>query len=282
MARAVSPWTWRRALRDHGPTDASVLLTLYVIGTYMNRDGYAYPNQELIARGARASARSVQRHIAAAKRAGWLAVELAGRGGKGWRFNAYRAAVPDNLLMDELDEKISDAIVSVEGDISDDTAMSPPTKVVPQHNQVSDDNGGRKVTTNGADGDDTGRHKVTTQLCRTNSGSETPALRTLAQREAQADARAASFPEGEREQEAISKTRQQQTSASLQKVLRAPAPKDKSNWLYDDDELRKHVRKYYEAGVDPDTIVKALTQYADWERIRRMLKSEFGVPWVAV
>ena len=32
-AKAVNVWTWRRALRDHGPSNPSVLLTLYTIAT---------------------------------------------------------------------------------------------------------------------------------------------------------------------------------------------------------------------------------------------------------
>jgi hypothetical protein len=181
--RAVSPWTWRRALRDHGPQSPGVLLTLYTIGTFMNRDGIAWPSQEAIASGARASVRTVQRHIAAALRAGWLGVELAGRNGQGWRHNAYRCAVPEDLSLDCLDESIADAIIAQNGDIivpeRDDTMLSSASRKghdtmlsspVLQRDE-RDDNGGRKVTTSDTEGDDTGD-----QTWRHNSGVLTPAL----------------------------------------------------------------------------------------------------------
>jgi hypothetical protein len=165
----------------------------------MDREGFSYPSQETIAKGARASVRTVQRHIAAAELAGWIGIQLAGRGGKGWRHYVYRAAVPDDLPIDEIDEKLSDVILAKEGDIErGDTAMSPPTKVVTETFQGRGDNGGPKVATNDHDGGDTGDANVATQLCRTNSRSETPALRTHTKREAHADACAASSSLAER------------------------------------------------------------------------------------
>src|SRR5262249_23610195 len=150
---------------DHGPSSPSVLLTLYVIGTFMDRDGIAWPNQQSIANGARTSVRSVQRHIQTAVRAGWLGVNLAGRGGQGWRHNAYRCAVPSDLSLDYLDEAISDAIAQ-NGDIevpersdtiassrlpqgADTIASSRTTPAI-----EGDDTGDQKVTTTEAEGDD--------------------------------------------------------------------------------------------------------------------------------
>ena len=110
MSRLVSPWTWRRALRERGPENPGELLTLLVIGTYMNRSGEAYPSQKLIASGARCSKRTVQRHITSAREQGWITVYLAGRAGQQWRHSMYQARVPDWLVLDDLDEEISDYI----------------------------------------------------------------------------------------------------------------------------------------------------------------------------
>ena len=112
MSRRVSPWTWRRALRDHGPKHPGELLTLFVIGTYMKRSGEAYPGQALIAKGARCSKRTVQRHITSAKDTGWITVYLAGKSGQQWRHSMYQASVPDWLVLDDLDEELSDCIES--------------------------------------------------------------------------------------------------------------------------------------------------------------------------
>ena len=207
MARAVSPWTWRRALRDHGPRNPSLLLTALVIGTYMDRDGIAYPSQQLIAAGIRASVKTVQRHIVQLHREGWLGIEHAGRGGKGWRHYVYRATVPDELELGDSEELMACAITAQIGEVAPhrgDTIVSSPctnrgdiivsprdqsvTGHVPKVATISPEGGDirrTKVATFDADRGDTSVPKVATQLCRTNSGSETPALRTHASEEAQ-------------------------------------------------------------------------------------------------
>lgn len=193
--RAVSPWTWRLALRDHGPADRSVLLTLYTILTYMDRNGFAYPSQQLIAAGARVCVRTVQRHTEKAERAGWLGVEFAGRGGKGWRHYVYRAAVPDHLQLERDELKASDAITADWGGIGikgGDTLVSSRAngsdiQVSPRSGNAGTEGGdkrGEKVATNHHEGGDTGDEKVATPGCRTNSRSETPAIRTHAPEEA--------------------------------------------------------------------------------------------------
>lgn len=198
--RAVSPWTWRRALRDHGPRCQGLLLTLYTVGTYMRNSGYAYPGQALIAQGARTTSRTVRRHIAEAQRTGWLAVECAGRGGKGWRHNAYRACVPDDVyaLLSDVDESISDHIQAQCGDVEysegediiASSAMDSGEDMMMSSAHAptafgGEDIRGTHVRTTDTSGEDIGSTNVRTQSCPPNSCSETPALRTPAKTEAQ-------------------------------------------------------------------------------------------------
>ena len=125
MARPVAPWVWRRMLRDHWPGHPSALFTMLILGTYMDREGIAWPSQSAIARGIRSTARTVQRHIADARRRHWLLVAPAGRGGQGWRHNAYQCACPDDLPLDANGEDISGALEAQVGNIEgDDISLS--------------------------------------------------------------------------------------------------------------------------------------------------------------
>lgn len=92
------------------------MLTLYTIGTFMDRDGFAFPNQDTIAKGSRNSVRTVRRHVDQAVAAGWLSVSLAGRGGQGWRHQSYRACVPDHIDLGATDDAISDSLSAQFGD----------------------------------------------------------------------------------------------------------------------------------------------------------------------
>ncbi|MBS0416675.1 MAG: hypothetical protein JSR66_03105 [Proteobacteria bacterium] len=127
--RAVSAWTWRRMLRDHGPKDPSVRLSLFVLSTWMKSSGIAYPSQRKWAAAVRVSVRTIQRHQKVAVELGWLGLATAGKTDRGWRMLAYRAAVPDDLELDRKDELLSAAIIAKHGDIetsnADDTRMSP-------------------------------------------------------------------------------------------------------------------------------------------------------------
>lgn len=196
MARAVAPWSWRRLLRDYGPNDPGFLLAMLILGTYMDESGFAYPSQATWARAARKSARMIQRYIARGRREGWIAAVNAGRGGKGWAFNAYRCCVPDSVVLTEKDEELSDTITSTMGEVDDDiegtdTAVSVPssnghdTIVSAPHTPpaVGNDTRVPKVTTPAAHGHDTTSIQVPTQLCRTKSGSEKFGSRSLAQEE---------------------------------------------------------------------------------------------------
>lgn len=297
MPRPVAPWTWRRALRDHGPRSQGLLLTLYTIGTYMDRDGIAWPSQELIAAGARASVRTVQRHIAIAERAGWLGIQLAGRGGQGWRHNAYRAAVPDDVPLDDLEEGIADAITAQNGGIEPierhDTIVSSPS--VKGHDTIvsartspgleRDDNRHQNVTTKTAEGDDkNGRTSRHNSVVLTLYNSQ----RTHAKTEAQSKDCGASFSEKGKRQEPGRRSppfpKTQPTQEGLQgRALKQALRKPSDGWVLSDAELGERIGKLWSAGIrDPEQIVKTLSQYASHERIRRVLSHRFNVPWVSV
>lgn len=174
--KAVNLWTWRRMLRDHGPTTPSVLLTLYTIGTYMDGEGFCFVGQQRIADGARTSMRSVQRHIATARRTGWIHVELTRTTGKKNPhlsfLNNYRACVPEYVELSDTDEELRDVLLSQQEEIEgDDTAMA-------ARYPEGDDTGSRtcrhwehKVPPN--------EGEVTTQLCRKNSSVLNSSVLTL-------------------------------------------------------------------------------------------------------
>lgn len=183
---AVKLWTWRRMLRDHGPPQPGLLLTLYTIGTWMDSDGYCYPSQKEIAKGARVSDRTVKRHVEQARKLGWLHTEPGPMGGKGWRLTAYFATVPEAIELPERDEELTDCLHSQVGNVGEqypeggDTIVSPrpPVKVV-----TSDAKVGTPVT----EGGDTGDHIVGTQSCPTNSSLNSP--KELFREEGRASAR---------------------------------------------------------------------------------------------
>jgi hypothetical protein len=128
MPRAVKPWTWRRALRDYGPRQQGLLLTLYTLGTFMDENGFAYPGQARLARGARASVRTIRRHMELAKDLGWVGIDFAGKSGQGWRSYLYRAAVPSHVQLTDKDERLSDALIADHGEIErGDTIVSAPS-----------------------------------------------------------------------------------------------------------------------------------------------------------
>jgi hypothetical protein len=309
MARAVPPWLHRVCIRMHAPNDPWTKLLLLALNTFMNDSGEGFPGQESLARAASMGVSTVRAKLNAASRAGWIAVYARHRPGQQWKSYSYRTCVPDWIDLSEIQfeddnggasdgEHLADLHESKYGTIEPEAVRGTlyPQKgkkrAPPAHGGTG--KGSRTVSEgfpNEAPPADDMKHRQPTeeappadggndrQPLREKSSLKSSGLSSKGEGAASSTAPFSGKGNGDTE---FTRTRQLQTSASLQKVLRAPAPKDKAKWLYDDDELRKHVRKYYEAGVDPDTIVKALVQYADWERIRRMLKSEFGVPWCAV
>ncbi len=183
--RAVKPWTWRRALRDHGPDQQGLLLTLYTLGTFMDDNGFAYPGQQTLAHGARASVRTIRRHMEQAQKLGWVEFELAGRSGQGWRRYIYRCAVPDHVPLGEKDEMLADAVASEWGNIKRaDTLVSSPSPkradtLMAAPSPKGADTCGQSAQKRADIGDTTcgqaGGPKVRTKLSPMNSRSETHA-----------------------------------------------------------------------------------------------------------
>lgn len=132
MPRPASPWAWRRALRDHGPDDRSLLLTLLVVSTWMNRAGSCFPNQRTIAKATRMSERTVRRQMREAESLGWVGREFMHRGGHASRNHLYRACVPDHVSLDDRDEEVSDLLEAQDGRIESpqrpDTQVSAPAQ----------------------------------------------------------------------------------------------------------------------------------------------------------
>ena len=119
MPRAVKTWSWRRLLRDYGPDHPRLRLTLFTLSTFANEDGIAFPSQSTLATGALASVRTIRRHVAQAIELDWLAVEVRRGTGQGWRKHVYRLCVPDDMPLTETDRKLSDAVISVFGELPD-------------------------------------------------------------------------------------------------------------------------------------------------------------------
>lgn len=95
-----------------------MLLTLLMLSTWMNRDGTCYTGQKKLADGARVDVRTLRRHLIKAEQLGWLGICEGSVGGKGWRVQIYRCAVPAHIELSEVDEEISDAITAQEGEIN--------------------------------------------------------------------------------------------------------------------------------------------------------------------
>jgi Helix-turn-helix domain len=83
-------------------------LCLLTLRTFMDRDGYAYPSQETIAKGASVSEKTAQRKLDTARKLGWLHVETRGRTGQGWKLHGYRCCIPDHIAVGAPDQRIID------------------------------------------------------------------------------------------------------------------------------------------------------------------------------
>ena len=105
------PWLWRIAIRDHAPNDKTLKHVLLTIATFMDEDGYCFPSQDRIARGASMSPYTVQKAIARANASGWIAVYSRKGKGQRWRKNEYRACIPASVELSDSHQKYVDEAV---------------------------------------------------------------------------------------------------------------------------------------------------------------------------
>lgn len=143
--RAVKVWTWRRALRDFGPvkkdsksrtkdSDVSVFFTLLVLATWMDGNGLCHPSQKTIAKGARTTERTVRRHLARAEALGWLHISERRAQGHGWRRHEYRATVPPEVDLSDVDEELREYALTEYGEVEEraDMIVSGPSTDEPE------------------------------------------------------------------------------------------------------------------------------------------------------
>lgn len=130
--RPANPWVWRRALRDHGPNSQGFLLAMLMLSTYMDGQGFAYPAQRTWARDARMARNTLAKHITTASALGWLGIEEHPGGGQGWKQHLYRAALPDNVALDEKAEMIVDHIQAEVGEVETEAGSPMLSHVIPQ------------------------------------------------------------------------------------------------------------------------------------------------------
>jgi hypothetical protein len=87
----------------------------------MDDDGFAYPSLRTWAAGAVMSPNTLVKHYRTALREGWLGVQRKHEGGgKAWKLNQYRAAIPCHIELPEKDAALSDALMAAFGEIEGD------------------------------------------------------------------------------------------------------------------------------------------------------------------
>lgn len=124
VARVVSPWTWAKALRDHGPKDRDFLCAMFTLRTYMDTVGFAYPSLRTWAAGTRMSVNTLRKHVSAAAASGWLSIESrAGQRRERMR-NVYRCTIPGFVELSATDEQIAEALCSKHGELPESLSES--------------------------------------------------------------------------------------------------------------------------------------------------------------
>jgi hypothetical protein len=83
---------WRDSLRDDAELSPTTKLVGFVLSTYSNARGHAFPGRRTLADGSSVSVRSAERAIARLEAAGWVAVSRS-RGGRS-RTNGYALLLP--------------------------------------------------------------------------------------------------------------------------------------------------------------------------------------------
>lgn len=90
MTKRSLPATWRNTLRDSRKIDKTAKLVGFVLSTYLNGQGEAFPSQDTIAAGASLTDRAVYSATRRLEAAGFLIVSWS----RGRRSHTYIATVP--------------------------------------------------------------------------------------------------------------------------------------------------------------------------------------------
>jgi hypothetical protein len=117
VPRALSPWTWARALRDHGPNDRDFLCAMLILRTYMDNAGFAYPSLRTWAGATRMAVNTLRVILGKATAEGWLHVESRAGNRRQRVRNVYRCTVPGHIEVSDKDEEIAGALVAIHGDV---------------------------------------------------------------------------------------------------------------------------------------------------------------------
>src|SRR5690606_29974766 len=92
-------WSWRHAFAQ-SDLPATTKHVLHTLGMFMNELGEGcYPSVADICRYSRLDKKTVLKHLAAAREAGWIAVSQHGYRGQRWKRQEYAARWPERDLV---------------------------------------------------------------------------------------------------------------------------------------------------------------------------------------
>lgn len=99
MSEASRAWSWRHAFSSSG-LPATTKHVLHTLGMFMNELGEGcYPSVADICRYSGLDKKTVMKHLAGAREAGWIAVAQHGYRGQKWKRNEYAARWPERDLV---------------------------------------------------------------------------------------------------------------------------------------------------------------------------------------
>jgi len=129
VPRVVHPWTWPRALRDHGPRsadDRNFILALLALHTFVDGDsGTTYVGVRKWAAAARMSVNTLMPLRERAVAEGWVHLSSAAGAARKSAKSVYRLTVPEHVPLTEKDESLRDIILSTFGEVPPARTVSP-------------------------------------------------------------------------------------------------------------------------------------------------------------
>jgi hypothetical protein len=115
MPRAVKPWTWIRAFRDHGPRDSHFIAAMSMMYSRLDaKTGSAFVGVHRWARESGMHARTLTKCRDKAIELGWLNCP---NGIRNRTKTVYRCCVPDHVVLGEKDEELTLAHTAEYGDV---------------------------------------------------------------------------------------------------------------------------------------------------------------------